>query len=158
MDLIGAGLLESVQQPEAKSLYINGETPMKRKNKVLSIIFITIILIFSFFGGLYILGTQGEAYKFALRFINGNSTVMNNIGLLRSSRLAFFGYSLRYSGPHGNAEYKIIVTGEKGKGTIYLNLEKSAGVWEVIKGNLVLENGESISLMPTPSSPSRQTP
>lgn len=123
---------------------------------MLFIILITIILIVCFFSGLYILGTQNEAYKFALRFINSNMTVMNSIGSLKSSRLAFFGYSIRYSGPHGYAEYKILVTGERGKGTVYLNLEKSAGVWEVKKGNLVLEKGVSIPIVPTPSSPSRQ--
>jgi hypothetical protein len=130
---------------------------MKRKNKLLTIIFITIILIFCFFGGLYIVGTQGEAYKFAVKFIGDNRAITDSIGQLKDSRLAFFGYSVRYSGPHGNAEYKIIVTGEKGKGTVYLNLEKSVGIWEVIKGNLVLEDGVSIPIMPTPSSPSRQT-
>lgn len=131
---------------------------MKMKNKVLSIIFITIILIVCFFGGMYILATQGEAYKFALRFINDNTTVMSSIGSIKSSRLAFLGYAVSYSGPSGYAEYKILVTGENGKGAVYLNLEKSAGVWEVIKANLVLEDGVAIPITPLPSSPDRQTP
>lgn len=131
---------------------------MKRKNKVLIIIAITVGLIVCFWGGLYIFGTQSEAYKFAVKFIGDNKAVMNSIGPLKNSRLSLFGYSVRYNGPHGNAEYEIIVAGEKGKGTVYLNLEKSAGVWEVIKGNLVLEDGMSIPITSTPSSPSPQTP
>jgi len=119
---------------------------MKRKNKVLTIFAVTIILIACFFGGLYYLGTRGEAYKFAIKFISDNPKVTNSIGPLKDSRLAFFGYSVRYSGPSGHAEYKIFVTGEKSRGTVYLNLEKSAGIWEVKKGNLLLENGASIPL------------
>jgi hypothetical protein len=38
--------------------------------KVLFIIAITIILLVCFFGGLYVLGTQGEPYKFAVKFID----------------------------------------------------------------------------------------
>lgn len=116
------------------------------KSKILTIIAITLILIVCFIGGLYVLGTKGEAYKFAVKFIDDNPTVLNSIGPLKRSRLAFFGYSVRYSGPHGYAEYKIFVTGEKGKGTVYLNLEKSAGIWKVIKGNLLLETGAYIPL------------
>ena len=119
---------------------------MKRKKKVQTIIAITIILMVCFFASLYVLGTQGEAYKFAVKFINDNPKVSNNVGPLKSSRLAFLGYSVRYSGPSGHAEYKIFVTGEKGRGAVYLNLEKTAGIWEVKKGNLVLENCESIPL------------
>jgi hypothetical protein len=119
---------------------------MKRKRKMLTVIAITLILIVCFLGGLYVLGTQAESYKFAVKFINDNKTIANKIGPLNSSRLAFWGYSVRYSGPHGYAEYKIVVTGEKDKGVVYLNLEKSAGNWEVMKGNLVLEDGLSIPL------------
>lgn len=119
---------------------------MMRKKKVLTIIAITIILIACFFVGLYVLGTHSEPYKFAVKFINDNPKVTNSIGPLKDSRLAFFGYSVRYSGPSGHAEYKIFVTGEKGRGTVYLNLDKSAGIWDVTKGNLLLENGASIPL------------
>ncbi len=116
------------------------------KRKVLSIITITLILIICCFCGSYVLATQGEPYKFAVKFINDKSTVTNKIGLLKNYRLAFWGYSVRYRGPHGYTEYEIVVAGEKGRGNVYLNLEKSAGNWEVIKGNLVLENGESIPI------------
>lgn len=119
---------------------------MKMKNKVLKIILTTVILIGCFNVALYVLGTQGEPYKIAVKFIKENPNVTSRIGSLKSSRLAFFGYSVRYHGPSGHAEYKIFVIGEKGTGTVYLNLEKSAGVWEIRKGNLFLEDGASIPL------------
>ncbi len=119
---------------------------MIRTNQLLTITAIASLLVVCFLGGLYLLGVRSEAYKVAIRFIDDNVTVTNNIGPLKSHRLAVLGYSIRYNGPHGYAEYKIVVTGERDKGTVYLNLEKSAGVWKVAKGNLILENGMSIPL------------
>lgn len=119
---------------------------MKKKNKVLTIIFTTVILIVCFSIGMYVLGTNVEPYKVAVKFINDSPKVSSSIGPLKSCHLAFFGYSVRYHGPSGHAEYKIFVTGEKGRGTVYLNLERLVGIWEVKKGNLLLENGVAIPL------------
>jgi hypothetical protein len=116
------------------------------KKKIFKIITVVIISIALLWAVGYILGTQSESYKFGVKFIDNNPKIINIIGPLKSKRLGFFGYSFRYRGPHGYAEYKIIVKGEKGNGAVYLNLEKPVGVWEVVKGNLILNSGESIPL------------
>ncbi len=116
------------------------------KSKILTILITTLILLICFFVGLYIIGIRSKPYNFALGYIDSNKLIMGNMGFIKSRRLAFFGYSVRYSGPHGYAEYKILVKGKKNKGIVYLNLEKSAGIWKVIKGNLVLNNGRTILL------------
>ena len=105
------------------------------------------ILLICFFSGLYVIGLRSEPYTFAAKFIKENKIVIEKLGELKSSHLAFFGYSVRYNGPDGHAEYKIYVKGETGKGTVYLNLRKSAGIWNVEKGNLVLENGTNFTLI-----------
>lgn len=116
------------------------------KKNLLTILIIALILVVCFFVGLYILGSNNEAYKFAVKFIDRNSSIIDNIGPLKSHRLSLFGYSVKYNGPHGYAEYNIMVTGERGKGEVYLNLEKDAGEWKLIKGNLVLSNKMIIPL------------
>lgn len=120
---------------------------MNGKRKLLPIISTTLVLLICFFVGLYILGVNGEAYKYSLKFINDNEIISRNIGPIQSQRLAFLGYSVRHIGPHGHAEYKILVKGTKSRGVVYLELEKSAGLWKVVKGNLIRENGEIISIM-----------
>jgi hypothetical protein len=118
-----------------------------RKKKMLTILCITSGLIICFFVGLYIIGIRGEAYKYASEFLDSNKSINERIGALTSKRLALFGYSVRYSGPSAHAEYKIRVKGQNGEGSVYLKLEKSAGIWEVTQANLVLDNGKTVSLV-----------
>lgn len=120
---------------------------MMKRRKMLKISIITAILLIVFFAVLYIMELRSEPYNFALKFINTDKTISENLGLLKSRRLAFFGFAVRYSGPRGHAEYKILVKGEKGEGEVYLQLEKSVGIWRVVKGNLVLDDGRAISLV-----------
>lgn len=114
---------------------------------MLTILAVTLVLLICFFIILYIAGIKSEPYRFALNFIDNNNTILDTLGTIRSRRLAFFGYFVRYRGPHGNAEYKILVKGEKGEGEVYLQLEKSVGIWRVMEGNLVLDDGRAISLV-----------
>ena len=118
-----------------------------RKKKMLTIITITSFLIVFFFVGLYVVGLRGEAYQSALEYIDNNELIVKNIGKIKNRRLSFFGYSVKHSGPRGHAEYKLLVKGENDKGNVYLELEKSVGIWKVVQGNLVLDNGEVVQLL-----------
>lgn len=120
---------------------------MRKKKKMLTILGITLILIICFFAGLYMLAVRSEAYRFALEFIDNNKLISQNIGPLKNQRLALFGYSVRQKGSQGHAEYKILVKGEKGEGIVYLELKKSVGIWKVIQGNLVPDNGNALALV-----------
>ena len=118
-----------------------------RKKKMLTIITITLFLIVCFFVGLYVVGLRGEAYQYALEFIDNNELIIKSIGQIKNRRLSFFGYSVKHSGPRGHAEYKIFVNGENDKGNVYLKLEKFVGIWKVVQGNLILDNGEVVQLL-----------
>ena len=117
-----------------------------RKKKMLTIITITLFLIVCFLVGLYVVGVRGEAYQYALEFIDNNELIVKSIGKIKTRRLSFFGYSVKHKGPRGHAEYKILVKGEDAKGNVYLELEKSVGIWKVTKGNLILDNDEIVPL------------
>ena len=114
--------------------------------KIFTIIAITLILIIGFFIGLYIIGIRSEPYFVALKFIDSNKTVFEEVGTLKSRRLAFFGYSVRYNGPQGYAEYRVIVKGDQDEGEVYLELEKTTGVWKVVSANLKLDNKRTVNL------------
>jgi glutaredoxin len=122
----------------------NNLSVMTKPLRFIAIILFSIICIIC---SAYVIVTQGEPYQFAVQFINDSSLIISKIGPLKSSHLSFPGYSVRYSGPHGYAEFKIAVTGVKDSGDVYLNLEKSEGNWKVIKGNLVLEDGVSVPIL-----------
>jgi len=117
------------------------------KKRVLTIISITLFLIISFFIGLYVTGVKGEPYQYALKFLDNNELVVKSLGQIKTRRLSFFGYSVKKKGPSGQAEYNILVKGEVAKGNVYLELEKSVGIWKVTQGNLILDSGELVPLL-----------
>ena len=105
-----------------------------------------LVVVVIFFTALYVLGTYSEPFRVSLNFIDHDRTVSEELGQLRSKRLSILGgYSVRYQGPSGQAEYAISVRGEKGRGVVYLKLEKDVGQWTVLQARLV-HAGKTISL------------
>lgn len=94
----------------------------------------------------YGIAAYSESYKVAVKHIYASPVITSNLGKVTNVRLAFFGYSVRYNGPHGWAEFEIIVRGEKDKGTIFIMLEREVGEWEVKSARLKTVRGESISI------------
>ncbi len=107
------------------------------------------IIIISFFLYLisYLLILRSEPYKIARQFIMYNPSVNSNIGHVNNIRLNYFGYSLKYTGPYGNAKFSFYVVGEKGQKQVYITLKKETGNWEVEKAYLVMWKETSINLM-----------
>lgn len=108
---------------------------------VIVTIFLTIV-----FGGIYTFVKRSEAYETAIVFIRENEIFKRHLGDLESERLAFLGYSIRYSGSSGHADFKIYVTAKNGDAIVNLHLKKDLGLWTVIKGNFIFENGKIIML------------
>lgn len=116
-----------------------------QKKRILRIGIITLFLVSLFFISLYVYAIRSEPYAAAVNYLTQSDEIRESLGPMTSFRLPFLGYSVRYDGSHGNAEYKIIVKSERAD--IYLTIEKSVGVWEIVEANMVLENGEIISLI-----------
>jgi hypothetical protein len=119
---------------------------MRKINRIFIWLLATFGLLIIFFSGFYLIAISADPYKTALHFIDHNATLCGELGHLKSRRLSFFGYSVRYDGLEGNASYKISLTGEKCDGTVYVDLEKSIGQWQVSRANLVSDNGGIIPL------------
>jgi hypothetical protein len=116
------------------------------KKLIIKISLILLISLVGIFIGAYIFMPFTDPYRTSIEFINTNDQVNQYLGKIVKSRLSFMGWSLRYRGPTGSAQFEFQVTGEKGKGVIYINLIKSAGVWNVTESNLVQKNGAIIPL------------
>lgn len=90
---------------------------------------------------------MSEPYHEALQFINNNNRALAEFSTIRSSRLGFGGYSVQYSGPSGVAHFKILISGEKSDGVVYLDMVKLTGIWKVKGANLILNSNEAVSLV-----------
>lgn len=118
---------------------------MRMKN-TLRIVITTFILLGVFFVSLYLTGINSEPYPVAVDYIFHEEKITNALGPLMDYHLAFWGYSARYNGPHGEAEYKILVKGKKQQANVYVQMEKNVGIWKIVEANMILVNGKSISL------------
>ncbi len=93
---------------------------------------------------------SSDAYKQALVRAKANPAVVEALGSPIQDGF-FSSGNIHITGPSGNAELAIPISGPKGSGTIYLEAHKSAGEWSFSK--LVVEikaSGERIDLLAKP--------
>lgn len=69
--------------------------------------------------------------------------IKDALGEVTEVNLAPFGYSVKYSGPQGWAEFETEIIGEKANGTVCVKLEKNLGAWQIVGASL---NGHNINL------------
>ncbi len=92
-----------------------------------------VAVLFTFVFGLM---KSSDAYKQALAMASANPEVAEALG--SPIKEGFFtSGNINVSGPSGNADLAIPISGPKGKATIYLEAHKSAGEWSFSK--LVVE-------------------
>jgi hypothetical protein len=89
---------------------------------------------------------KGKPFEESRKYINTNSQINEKLGSLTNISLSMWSSSYEESGASGNAQYKIDVDGEKGPGVVYVDLEKRAGVWTVIRANLFLPDNSKVAL------------
>lgn len=73
-----------------------------------------------------------DVYKEAVALAKANPAVVRAFGTPLREGLLVSG-SIRVSGPSGDAELAIPISGPKGEGTIFLEARKSAGRWIFLK-------------------------
>lgn len=110
-----------------------------------------IALIFTFVFGMM---KNSTAYSEALEIARSNPAVTASLGTPIEEGF-FVSGNINESGPSGEAELSIPISGPRGVGTIYLEARKSAGAWQFSK--LVVDvdaTHERIDLLQaTPPSP-----
>lgn len=119
---------------------------MKKRRKL----FVILVIIGLALTGSYVVGywisSTSEPFKLAEKFIYESPLVKNQIGRITNLRQAFFGYSVNYKGSSGSAEFEIVVKGDKGRGVVFVTLERKTGEWSVTSAQLKSEKGEFITI------------
>jgi cytochrome oxidase complex assembly protein 1 len=118
---------------------------------------IVILMGIAFVGAAFFLALgmmkQSDAYKIAFDRAQQNPAVIDALGSpIRAGK--FVSGSSHVEGPSGDAKLSIPLSGPKGKGTLYVEATKSAGVWQF--AILVVEiekTGERIDLNQASRSP-----
>lgn len=83
-------------------------------------------------------GIAGEPYVRAQEFIRSNEIVRAELGEVQSVGLSWWHFSLAFKNSVGLARLRCPVDGARGRGIVYLDLERRTGVWSVAKANLTL--------------------
>jgi hypothetical protein len=93
---------------------------------------------------------QSDAYKIAVDRAQQNQAVIDALGSPISAG-TFVSGSSHGEGPSGDAKLSIPLSGPKGKGTLYVEATKSAGVWQFVTLVVKIERtGERINLNQIP--------
>ena len=108
----------------------------------IGVVALVVVTIVATFAG-YVIAKSSEPYQVLERVVQDSSAVKAAIGDFKSITLAPFGYSVKYSGPQGWAEFEARLDGTKSAGTLFVKMETNLGVWQ-IKGSRL--NGKEITL------------
>lgn len=114
---------------------------MRKKYKYI-LLFVVIILIVSPFVG-YFLAMTSEPFGYTSNQIKNSVQLQEKIGNIGKISLEPFGYSIKYRGSKGWAEFEISVNGSTGTGLLVVKLEKKLGNWEILGSKF---NGKNIKL------------
>ncbi len=116
------------------------------KKKLLWIFIAIIVCIICLYSIGYFIAVSNMSYKIACNFVGNNEEVKSHIGQKIHMRMAFLGYSIKFTGSHGWAEFEMVVKGDQNQGVVFINMEKEVGKWEVRKVQLRLEQGDVIPI------------
>jgi hypothetical protein len=119
---------------------------LKRRKIYIFGFFITLFLTITMVS--HFLITQSDPYIFAKEFLTKNRSVRDQIGEVKSCGLSFLGSSIKYINAHGIAELRMTLKGERDATVdVYLSLIKTASIWEVKSGSLLLPNGTTMPII-----------
>ena len=111
---------------------------------VVTVLFVFILSIAGLFFGITSIMKRSETYQYPMKLVNDNARITELLGSPVESGFMIQG-NINISGGSGNSNISIPIKGPKGKGVIYVNAVKKAGVWEY-KVLSVCIKGERIDL------------
>ncbi len=108
------------------------------------------LLMGTLVGGILLAATtvfkSSDAYKIATEYVSSDERVIAEIG-----EVAGFGFlprgNISTSGPTGEAELSIYAQGERGSGTLYIELMKTLGEWRIIQAEFEVSSGQRFNLL-----------
>lgn len=109
-----------------------------------------VLLMGTFVGGILLAVTtiikSSDAYKIATEYVSKDERVIAEIG-----EVTGFGFlpggNISTSGPTGGAELSIGVQGDRGDGTLYIELTKALGEWRIIQAEFETASGRRFNLL-----------
>jgi len=91
----------------------------------------------------------GAPFAAAEAFIRAHPTVTKELGEVQAVGLSWFS-SMEMTGPSGTAHLRCPVVGAGARASVYVDLIRRAGVWEVESARLVRADESVVSLTPRP--------
>jgi hypothetical protein len=89
---------------------------------------------------------SSDAYKIATEYVSRDERVIAEIG-----EVTGFGFlpggNISTSGPTGEAELSIHAQGDRGSGTLYIELTKALGEWKIVKAEFETSAGRRFDLL-----------
>lgn len=107
---------------------------MGKKTKIIVVVVLLFLFVSPIIG--YFMAKASEPFQYSTKVIKNSVPVKEELGDVKVIKLAPFGYSVRFSGPKGWAEFETEVIGTKGSGTLNIKLEKNLGTWEIVAAKL----------------------
>jgi len=114
---------------------------------------IAVVAIVLIFGGVSAMIKKSEPYKNSVKLLEMNPEVRQEIGSVDS-----FGFpmgSFNESEGTGTGNFRIPVTGTKGKGSLEVDMRKSGGSWHFERADFVSSTGRRIDLLKSMKPPSK---
>jgi hypothetical protein len=91
----------------------------------------------------YFIAKHSEPYRYFEKRVHNSLVIKEMVGEVESIKLAPFGYSVRYNGAQGWAQFETRVVGPQATGTLFVSLESKLGAWQVTGARF---NGMEIKL------------
>jgi hypothetical protein len=82
---------------------------------------------------------NSDMYEFSKYYIDHSPRIAQELGKVRSKRLGFTNLQSGYGAGVWSGKFHVVLTGEKGNGTLYLELQSVGTEWQVVAEDLVLE-------------------
>ncbi len=98
---------------------------------------------------------SSDAYKMAMEKAESNPAIVEAIGTPIEAGFFVTG-SINTTGPSGNADVSVPLSGPKGEGTLYIVAQKSAGQWSFSTLEFEGPAGDRVDLMKLPDGAEKQ--
>jgi len=94
-------------------------------------VMVVCVLLPVILGLTYAMLANGEAFAVASAEVARAPVAITAVGSVKKVRLALLGSSLRWSGPEGDASFKMVIHGDSGSANAKVDMIRTLGRWTV---------------------------